>query len=384
MSFIALVLVFLTFSISVFNFITIRKPENDDLVSETVTVIVPMRNESENVAECISALSSQSSVDNLKFILVNDSSTDNTLALIRQAIAGDSRFTVIDSPELRTGWLGKVSALQAGYEAADSEFIVTIDADVRLKPKALARAINQLKDLKLDFVSPYPQQVAVTFSEKLIQPLLHWSWMSTVVLRLAEKYPIRSTAIANGQFFVVRKEALDIIEGFSTVSSKILDDIEIARSLIASGFKGIVTEGSAIAKTRMYSSFDELRSGYGKSLWKAFGGRIGSIVAIFFIFTVGILPFVLFLNGYLIGFILFLLSVLTRELSALRSRSNPIYAFLHPLSSALLIYLIISNKSICFCNVLTTISKSSSYSGIGCAAVANCGTSSPSINLIEL
>jgi cellulose synthase/poly-beta-1,6-N-acetylglucosamine synthase-like glycosyltransferase len=113
MSFIALVLVFLTFSISVFNFITIRKPENDDLVSESVTVIVPMRNESENVAECISALSSQSSVDNLKFILVNDSSTDDTLALIRQAIAGDSRFTVIDSPELRTGWLGKVSALEA-------------------------------------------------------------------------------------------------------------------------------------------------------------------------------------------------------------------------------------------------------------------------------
>ena len=218
MSFIALVLVFLTFSISVFNFITIRKPENDDLVSETVTVIVPMRNEAENVAECISALSGQGSVDNLKFILVNDSSTDGTLALIKQAIVGDSRFTVIDSPELRTGWLGKVSALQAGYEAADSEFIVTIDADVRLKPKALARAINQLKDLKLDFVSPYPQQVAVTFSEKLIQPLLHWSWMSTVVLRLAEKYPIRSTAIANGQFFVVRKEALDIIEGFSTVS----------------------------------------------------------------------------------------------------------------------------------------------------------------------
>ena len=345
MSFIALVLVFLTFSISVFNFITIRKPENDDLVSESVTVIVPMRNEAENVAECISALSSQSSVDNLKFILVNDSSTDNTLSLIKQAIAGDSRFTVIDSPELRTGWLGKVSALQAGYEAANSEFIVTIDADVRLKPKALARAINQLKDLKLDFVSPYPQQVAVTFSEKLIQPLLHWSWMSTVVLRLAEKYPIRSTAIANGQFFVVRKEALDIIEGFSTVSGKILDDIEIARSLIAYGFKGIVTEGSAIAKTRMYSSFDELRSGYGKSLWKAFGGRIGSFVAIFFIFTVGILPFVLFLNGYLIGFILFLLSVLTRELSALRSRSNPIYAFLHPLSSALLIYLIIYSWS---------------------------------------
>lgn len=345
MSFLTLVLVFLTFSISIFNFITIRKPENSDQVTESVTVIVPMRNEAENVTECISALASQSGVAKLKFILVNDSSNDNTLALAEQAVAGDSRFTIIDSPELRTGWLGKVSALQSGYEAADSDFIITIDADVRLKPNAVTRAVNQVKDLNLDFVSPYPQQIAITFAEKLIQPLLHWSWMSTVVLRLAEKYPVRSTAIANGQFFVVRKEALDIIGGFASVSNKILDDIEIARSLISSGFKGIVTEGSALAKTRMYSSFDELRSGYGKSLWKAFGGRIGSLFAIFFIFTVGIYPFVLFLNGYLIGFILFLLSVLTRELSALRSRSNPIYAFLHPLSSALLIYLIIYSWS---------------------------------------
>jgi glycosyltransferase involved in cell wall biosynthesis len=345
MSFLTFVLVFLTFSISIFNFITIRKPENSDQVTESVTVIVPMRNEAENVTECISALASQSGVANLKFILVNDSSNDNTLALAEQAVAGDSRFTIIDSPELRTGWLGKVSALQSGYETADSDFIITIDADVRLKPNAVTRAVNQVKDLNLDFVSPYPQQIAITFAEKLIQPLLHWSWMSTVVLRLAEKYPVRSTAIANGQFFVVRKEALDIIGGFASVSNKILDDIEIARSLISSGFKGIVTEGSALAKTRMYSSFDELRSGYGKSLWKAFGGRIGSLFAIFFLFTVGIYPFVLFLNGYLIGFILFLLSVLTRELSALRSRSNPIYAFLHPLSSALLIYLIIYSWS---------------------------------------
>ena len=345
MSAITLVLVFLTFSISIFNFITIRRPENDDAVGESVTVIVPMRNEAENVAECISALAAQSGIEDLTFILVNDSSTDNTLKLAQLAVAGDSRFTIIDSPALRKNWLGKVSALQSGYEAAESDFVVTIDADVRLKPKALARAINQVKDLKLDFVSPYPQQIAITFTEKLIQPLLHWSWMSTVVLRLAEKYPVRSTAIANGQFFVVRKEALDVIEGFTSVSDKILDDIEIARSLIASGFKGIVTEGSALAKTRMYTSFKELRSGYGKSLWKAFGGRIGSIFAIFFIFAVGIYPFVLFLNGYVVGFILFLLSVLTRELSALRSRSNPIYAFLHPLSSVLLIYLIIYSWS---------------------------------------
>ena len=331
----------LIFAISLINFVTIRIPKRDEEVRKAVTVLVPMRNEAENVPEFISSLTTQMGVKNLKFIIINDGSSDKTSELLTSAIDTDRRFTVIDSPELRSGWLGKVSALQAGYESSDGDYIITLDADVRLEPNALMRAITQLERLRLDFISPYPRQIAQTFSEKLIQPLLHWSWMSTVILRLAEKYPRRSTAVANGQFFVVRKSALDAIGGFISVSYQILDDIELARSLIAAGCKGAVIEGSAIAETRMYSSFDEIRQGYGKSLWKAFGGPLGSAVAITFIFLTGILPAFLIFNGYLSGWFIYLYIVFSREFSAIRSRSNPVYAFLHPLSSALLIYLII-------------------------------------------
>ena len=331
----------LIFAISLINFVTIRIPKRDEEVRKAVTVLAPMRNEAENVPEFISALSSQMGAKNIKFVVINDSSTDKTAELLSTVIDGDSRFAVIDSPAQRDGWLGKVSALQTGYELANSDYIITLDADVRLEPNAIMRAITQLERLKLDFISPYPRQIAQTFPEKLIQPLLHWSWMSTIVLRLAEKFPRKSTAVANGQFFVVRKSALDAIGGFESVSTKILDDIELARSLIAAGYKGVVTEGSSIASTRMYSSFDEIRQGYGKSLWKAFGGPIGTGVAIAFIFATGVLPVILIFNGHLIGWFIYLYIAFSREISAIRSRGNPLYAFLHPLSSALLIYLII-------------------------------------------
>ena len=320
---------------------TIRIPKRDEEIKKSVTVLAPMRNEAENVPEFISALSSQMGVKNLNFVIINDGSTDKTAELLTSVIDGDPRFSVIDSPIQRDGWLGKVSALQSGYESARSEFIITLDADVRLQPNAIMRAISQLERLKLDFVSPYPRQIAQTFAEKLIQPLLHWSWMSTVILRLAEKFPRRSTAVANGQFFVARKNALDAINGFESVSTQILDDIELARSLISAGYRGVVTEGSGIASTRMYSSFDEIRQGYGKSLWKAFGGPFGTVIAIAFLFATGILPVLMILNGYLIGWLIYLYMVFSREISAIRSRSNPLFAFLHPLSSALLIYLII-------------------------------------------
>ena len=336
-----LTLSILIFIISLINFVTIRIPKRDEEIKKSVTVLAPMRNEAENVPEFISALSSQMGVKNLNFVIINDGSTDKTAELLTSVIDGDPRFSVIDSPIQRDGWLGKVSALQSGYESARSEFIITLDADVRLQPNAIMRAISQLERLKLDFVSPYPRQIAQTFAEKLIQPLLHWSWMSTVILRLAEKFPRRSTAVANGQFFVARKNALDAINGFESVSTQILDDIELARSLISAGYRGVVTEGSGIASTRMYSSFDEIRQGYGKSLWKAFGGPFGTVIAIAFLFATGILPVLMIINGYLIGWLIYLYMVFSREISAIRSRSNPLFAFLHPLSSALLIYLII-------------------------------------------
>ncbi len=326
--------------ISLFNYYTIRIPKNSAPVQASVTLLLPVRNEEENITECIAALKSQSGVVNLKFIVINDQSTDKTSELLTSAISNDSRFTVLNTDGPRTGWLGKVSALQSGYEAATAEFLVTLDADVRLRPDALCRAINQISELNLDFISPYPRQEARTLAEKLIQPLLHWSWMSTIILRLAEKKPQPSTAVANGQFFIARKSALDAVGGFQSVQNQILDDIEIARSLIKGGFRGVVTEGAEIAHTRMYQNFSEIREGYGKSLHKAFGGKIGAIVASAFIAMTGILPFILALRGSLVATITFTMIVFTRALSALRAKSNPLFALLHPISSALLIYLI--------------------------------------------
>ena len=340
MRFALFVLCYLVLLIALFNFFTIRIPRNKAAVSTPVTVLLPVRNEQANVGPCVAGLMAQKDVKQLQVIIINDQSTDNTAEVLKAAIGADSRFSVIEADGPRDGWLGKVSALHTGFARSTGEIIICLDADVRLEPDAIARAVNQLQDLSLDFVSPYPRQIAGTFSEKLIQPLLHWSWMSTVILRLAEKVPHRSTAVANGQFFLIRAKALTAIDGFTSVSAKILDDVELARSLITAGFSGVVTEGSGISHTRMYTNFDEIRQGYGKSLHKAFGGALGAIVASLFIAATGLAPLLLILDGYFIGWIAYLCIALTRVLSAIRSRSNPLYALLHPLSAALLLYLI--------------------------------------------
>jgi cellulose synthase/poly-beta-1,6-N-acetylglucosamine synthase-like glycosyltransferase len=325
--------------IAAVNFIQIRTPRSSSELMESVAVVVPMRNEAENVEGVVATLSAQEGP--FHFYLLNDNSEDSTWELLQRFTAGDSRFTVIQGAPLADGWIGKTWALQQLYAASKEEIVVSIDADVRLTNDAINKAITSLRSARLDFLSPYPRQIAQTFGERLIQPLLQWSWLTTVPLRYAEGARQKSMAVANGQFFVVRRSALDSIKGYESVKNAVIDDVFLARQLIASGSSGTVINGSEIAETRMYASWREIEAGYGKSLNKAFGSLIGAIFVIVFLFATSIAPLVLGLLGNPYGWLGFAAMVGTRALSAIKSRGNVLDSVLHPISIAALIYLIV-------------------------------------------
>jgi glycosyltransferase involved in cell wall biosynthesis len=302
-------------------------------------VLIPVRNEAENIVELIDCLTKQSHLSSLEIIFIDDSSTDSTNKLLKTAVSEGAPIKIVSAPVLPNGWLGKPWALQQGYLIARGEIIVTLDADVRLLPTAIAQTVAMLG--ARDFISAYPKQVAITFTERLVQPLLQWSWMTTVPLRIAERSSRTSLAVANGQFFVVKKEALDHVSGFQGIATEVLDDMKLARALISSGAHGGVADGSKLAQTRMYKNFAEIKAGYGKSLWSAFSNPLGATLAIAFIFLTGIAPVLMLISGDPIGLFTYLLIVLTRLLSAQRSGGRLLDSLLHPISSAILIYLII-------------------------------------------
>ena len=327
--------------ISFINFLTIRTPTKATQIEESISVVVPLRNEAKNVAELVASLHNQKNLTHIEFLLLDDNSEDETLALLQQHTLGLTNFQIVSGTTLPQGWIGKTWALQQLFERSSGEIIISIDADVRLVPDAISNAVTLLKKAQLDFLSPYPKQLEDSWSERLIQPLLQWSWMSTVILRVAEKSSLASTVVANGQFFVVRKAALDQVSGYESVRNKVLDDVVLARSLVKNGSHGCVANGATIASTRMYSSWREIQAGYGKSLHAAFGSGLGSGFAIVFVFLTGIAPLIAGITGSTIGWYAFGAVTLTRTMSAIKVGKSGLDAILHPISSALLIYLII-------------------------------------------
>ena len=327
--------------ISLINFLTIRTPEKSSQIQESISVIVPLRNEANNVGELVASLRDQENLTQVEFLLLDDNSEDDTLALLQQHVSGLSNFQILSGTALPQGWIGKTWALQQLFDKSSGEIIISVDADVRLVPDAISKTVTLLKNAQLDFLSPYPKQLALSWSEKLIQPLLQWSWMSTVILRVAEKSSLASTVVANGQFFIVRRAALAQVGGYDSARNKVLDDVELARALVKQGSHGCVANGAEIASTRMYSSWGEIQAGYGKSLHAAFGSVFGSGIAIAFLFLTGIAPLVAGIMGSYAGWYAYAAVTLTRVMSSIKSGKNPLDALLHPISSALLIYLII-------------------------------------------
>ena len=327
--------------ITLINFALLRRPTKARTINERVAILLPVRNEAENIERILNELLAQVNLKDFQIIVINDNSEDKTAA-----IASDFKspqITLLNAPAPQPGWIGKVSALDFGLNRlsnANSEYIISIDADVSFKADAISRAIATAQDLNLDFLSPYPRQIAVTWTERLIQPLLQWSWMSTVLLRGAEKIPMKSTVICNGQFLVMKTQSLIKSGGFAAVSQYVLDDIELGRAFVRAGFRGVVIEGSELAATRMYSSFSEIKAGYGKSLHRAFGGVIGALFVTLFMALSAIIPMLYSLSGNILALAALIAVVATRMLSAYSSSSRIRDCFLHPISALLFLYLL--------------------------------------------
>ena len=333
---ISLYLSALALALVIFNSLTIRVIKNSPTkVSGSVSVLIPMRNEEENVKGCLSSVLAQKGLDTLEVIAIDDGSTDNT----------SNEIKVFPSVELISGeklpdkWLGKLWACQQLAEKSSGDYLVFVDADVRLSDYAVANSISKMGNW--DFISPYPRQLTSGFVQKIFQPLLQWSWLSSVPLLIAQKYSIKSMAVANGQFLIIKRDAYFKSGAHAGIKTEVLDDLMLARNLLKQGYKGGVAEASNIATCHMYKNKMELFKGYQKSLWKAFGSVPGTILAIALLIVTGILPIISTALGSTSGLAAFGLITLSRMISSLRTGSLPNSAIFHPLAILMLLGLIL-------------------------------------------
>jgi cellulose synthase/poly-beta-1,6-N-acetylglucosamine synthase-like glycosyltransferase/peptidoglycan/xylan/chitin deacetylase (PgdA/CDA1 family)/spore germination protein YaaH len=106
----------------------------------SVTVLIPAHNEESVIVQTVNSVLLSDYTD-LHVIVVNDGSTDATGELLDARFSRDPRVRIIHQVNR-----GKAAALSAALSHAETEIVVTIDADTEIEPDALRKLVRHFSD----------------------------------------------------------------------------------------------------------------------------------------------------------------------------------------------------------------------------------------------
>ena len=251
------------------------QPEPDQLME--LTVIVPARNEEQNLSACLQSLVAQSeNVFHLgqdwELIVVDDQSTDQTVEIAR-SFPG---VTVIEAAKLERGWTGKNNAIWTAARRARGRWILFTDADTIHEPGDLHRAIHEASRHKVGVLSYSPRQLVSGFWQRVLMPLV-FSELALAYPPTKVSDPNQRVAAANGQFLLVEREAYRRLGGHVSVKDRVLEDVELAflakRRRLGLRFRYAPDALSA----RMYRSASAMIEGWTKNLALLFNNALATV-----------------------------------------------------------------------------------------------------------
>ena len=120
-----------------------------------VSVIVPARNEEENLEACIRSLVEVDyPAERLQIIVVDDRSEDGTAEILDQMAAEFPMLRALhrSDSEVDPNLRGKPGALQYGIEHSDGELLLMTDADCIVSPGWVRGMVNQFEDPEVGLV----------------------------------------------------------------------------------------------------------------------------------------------------------------------------------------------------------------------------------------
>jgi chlorobactene glucosyltransferase len=249
------------------------------VTASTVSIIVPVRNEIDNISDCLVKLEAQLGLGGLsEIIVVDDGSEDGTAAAVRDLAGSGQAIKMVPAGPLPRGWVGKPHACWRGANLAKGDWLCFIDADVRTAPELVITAVSAAEAQDIDMLSLHPFQQLVSFWERLIFP--------AGLLMIACAKNIRTTQdpafwvdIVNGQFILIRRQVYFSVGGHAAVAAEICEDKALATKIKQAGYRLRVLTAEHLASTRMYRDFGSLWEGLSKNATEIIGSLPMTVAA---------------------------------------------------------------------------------------------------------
>jgi hypothetical protein len=319
------------------NLLEYREPPAPESELPAISVIVPARNEEAGISACITSVLASTHCK-LEVIVLDDHSTDNTAALVRELSHGDARLRIVPSAPLPPDWNGKQHACWQGAQAATFETLCFLDADVLLFPLALARMSAFRRQTGATLVSGFPQQQTRTFLEKLLLPLMYFILLGLLPMRRMRHTTSPAYAAGCGQFLLCDRKSYFAVGGHSATRQTMHDGLMLPRLFRHHGLSTRLADLNSLASCRMYTNAAQVWNGLGKNATEGMAKRELLLPLTVFFGLGQIVPCVLFAvalvkhqrSGMICSGIALALAYLPRVIAVQRFHQSRLGALLHP------------------------------------------------------
>lgn len=307
--------------------------------SALVSVLIPARNEEENLPECLDAVSAQGGIVG-EILVYDDHSTDETATVVRTAAVRDPRIGLLQARPLEPGWTGKNFACANLARSASFEFLLFLDADARLLPGAVDRLHAEMVRRKLEMLSCWPGLVTISFWERALMPMLNFVVFSIFPGPLSLIFGFSSLALAHGACLLFDRKAYFAVGGHEAVRDQIFEDTRLAQLWRRRGRRALCLDGRDLVRVRMYGDLSGIWQGFLKNFYPAFQRELSFWIFIAFHFMVILLPFALLPLWPDPRLVVAAIAVIvSRVLLVIRFRQSMLTVLLHPLAEAMLLLL---------------------------------------------
>lgn len=231
-----------------------------------VSILVPARNEESTITACIESLVKQD-YSNYEIIVLDDQSTDGTSNRLRELKARFPDIRVVcDGAAPPPGWNGKSFACHRLTRLATGKWLLFTDADTMHSPQSVSLGIRQATRLNVDLLSAMPYQKTVSWSEQLIVSFI----LDFLPLLGIDFWHLwqghHATAIANGQYLLVRSAVYQELGGHEAIYDALVDDFALADLFVRGGRQTAMVNGTSMLGCRMYEGANELWHGFTKNI----------------------------------------------------------------------------------------------------------------------
>jgi len=224
-----------------------------------VVAVIPARNEEAVLGETLPTVLGQQYAGELRVILVDDRSEDDTSAVARRAAEGSEysqRLTVHPNQPLPEKWAGKVWAMNCGTQLAAQEqadYVWFTDADIAHDPGMLQALVGKATEENLDLISLMAQLRIDTRWDQLLIPAFVYFFAKLYPFRFVNN-PRRRTAGAAGGCILVRRSTLEKAGGIEAIRSALIDDCALGRLIKRNGGRVWLGFTRSVWSVRVYGT----------------------------------------------------------------------------------------------------------------------------------